>query len=431
MFRKMKITVSKLQRIILYFMIFYVFNKNLFDLITFGYSKILYYALVFIGASICMIKLSMNSRYRKIVISFILYVIVIIINGLLYADIEHMTVGIIEYITYPLSFFALLFYFKSVNNYYKLFVRIMYWSGFTSILAIIEYLTKKSLLTQTASSMYTYYDGLRSFRAIVFVGSPMMLGILLAVSLIITIYFAAIFKNKKFYVIILLNFLGLMATGSRGPLLFCIVGIAVMYIYFFKQKIVGRNTFIKIFVFIIALFFFTILLIINPDFSIGVPAIDTLISRFSSVFNTKEFGNAERLNLWSYYLNKFFQKPFLGYGIATTSALISTNVYATYNNVVTESGVIARLVETGILGTLTYYSFMFIVLKSSINGSLKSKYKGSYRNTAIFVIGVVVLILLEDIILQISLDMFCTFALWMILSFSLSMRMKNEGGKMN
>ena len=407
-------------------MIFYVFNKNLFDLVTFGLAKTVYYTIVFIGTALCMIKLALNSKYRKIVISFVLYVTVIIVNGLLYADAEHMSVGMIEYITYPLAFFALLYYFKAVNNYYKLFLRVIYWSGITSVLAVIEYLTKRSLLTQTASSMYTYYDGVSSFRAVVFVGSPMMLGILLAVSLIVAVYFVNVYKKKNIYKIIMLDLVGLMATGSRGPLLFCIIGISVMYIYFFKQKIVGKNTFIRISFLIIILFLFVMILIIKPDFSVGIPAIDTLISRFSSVFNTKEYGNAERLTLWSYYLNKFSKKPIMGYGIATTSALISTNAYATYNNVVTESGVIARLVETGIMGTLTYYGFIFVVLKSSIQGSLKKKYKGTYRNTAIFVVGVVVLILLEDIILQISLDLFCTFALWLILAFSLSMRMKNE-----
>ena len=422
----MKISVSKLQKIILYFMIFYVFDKNLFDLVTFGVSKIAYYAIVFVGAILCLIKLSLNSKYRKIVASFILYVAVIIANGLLYADAEHMSVGIIEYITYPLAFFALLYYFNSVNDYYKLFLRIIYWSGFTSILAVIEYLTRKSLLTQTASSMYTYYNGLSSFRAVVFVGSPMMLGILLAVSLIVAVYFLNVFKNKKLCKIVVLDLMGLMATGSRGPLLFCVVGIAVMYIYFFKQRIVGKSTFIKIFFLVMVALLFTLGLIVNPDFSIGIPAVDTLISRFSSVFNTKEYGNAERLTLWTYYLNKFSKRPIMGYGIATTSAAISTNAYATYNNIVTESGVIARLVETGLMGTLTYYGFMFVVLKCSIQGSLKMRYKGTYRNTAIFVVGVIVLILLEDIILQISLDLFCTFAVWMILAFSLSMRMKSE-----
>lgn len=406
-------------------MIFYVFDKNLIDLMTFGLSKTLYYAIVFIGAILCMIRLAANSKYRKIVVYFVVYVAVIIVNGILYADAEHMSVGVIEYISYPLAFFALLYYFRAEKNYDKLFLRIVYWGGITSILAVIEYLTKKSLLTQTASSMYTYYNGLSSFRAVVFIGSPMMLGILLAVSLIVAVYYLNVYKKRKLYIIVILDLMGLMATGSRGPLLFCIVGIAVMYIYFFKQKIVGKNTFLKIILLVMLAFLFVVILIINPEFSIGVPAIDTLISRFSSVFNTKEYGNAERLTLWAYYLNKFSQKPIMGYGIATTSALIATNTYATYNNIVTESGVIARLVETGLMGTLTYYCFMLTVLESSIQGSLKTKYEGTYRNTAIFVIGVVVLILLEDIILQISLDLFCTFALWMILAFSLSMRMKS------
>ena len=421
----MKISISKLHRIILYFMIFYVFDKNLIDLMTFGLSKTLYYAIVFIGAILCMIRLAANSKYRKIVVYFVVYVAVIIVNGILYADAEHMSVGVIEYISYPLAFFALLYYFRAEKNYDKLFLRIVYWGGITSILAVIEYLTKKSLLTQTASSMYTYYNGLSSFRAVVFIGSPMMLGILLAVSLIVAVYYLNVYKKRKLYIIVILDLMGLMATGSRGPLLFCIVGIAVMYIYFFKQKIVGKNTFLKIILLVMLAFLFVVILIINPEFSIGVPAIDTLISRFSSVFNTKEYGNAERLTLWAYYLNNFSQKPIMGYGIATTSALIATNTYATYNNIVTESGVIARLVETGLMGTLTYYCFMLTVLESSIQGSLKTKYEGTYRNTAIFVIGVVVLILLEDIILQISLDLFCTFALWMILAFSLSMRMKS------
>lgn len=421
----MKISISKLHRIILYFMIFYVFDKNLIDLMTFGLSKTLYYAIVFIGAILCMIRLAANSKYRKIVVYFVVYVAVIIVNGILYADAEHMSVGVIEYISYPLAFFALLYYFRAEKNYDKLFLRIVYWGGITSILAVIEYLTKKSLLTQTASSMYTYYNGLSSFRAVVFIGSPMMLGILLAVSLIVAVYYLNVYKKRKLYIIVILDLMGLMATGSRGPLLFCIVGIAVMYIYFFKQKIVGKNTFLKIILLVMLAFLFVVILIINPEFSIGVPAIDTLISRFSSVFNTKEYGNAERLTLWAYYLNKFSQKPIMGYGIATTSAQIATNTYATYNNIVTESGVIARLVETGLMGTLTYYCFMLTVLESSIQSSLKTKYEGTYRNTAIFVIGVVVLILLEDIILQISLDLFCTFALWMILAFSLSMRMKS------
>ena len=132
-------------------MIFYVFDKNLIDLMTFGLSKTLYYAIVFIGAILCMIRLAANSKYRKIVVYFVVYVAVIIVNGILYADAEHMSVGVIEYISYPLAFFALLYYFRAEKNYDKLFLRIVYWGGITSILAVIEYLTKKSLLTQTAS----------------------------------------------------------------------------------------------------------------------------------------------------------------------------------------------------------------------------------------------------------------------------------------
>lgn len=291
----MRISISKLHRIILYFMIFYVFNKNLFDFVTFNITKSVYYVVVFIGAEICLTKLILNSKYRKIAMAFILYVGVILANGLLYADAEHMSVGVIEYITYPLVFFALLYYFKSINDYYRLFLSIIYWSGLTSILAVVEYITKKSLLTQTASSMYTYYNGLSSFRAVVFVGSPMMLGILLAVSLLVTVYFVNAYKNKKLYKIIVLDLLGLMATGSRGPLLFCFVGIVIMYVYFFKLRMVGKSTFIKILLLVMVAFSFTMVLLINPEFSIGIPEVDTLISRFSSVFNTKEYGNAERL----------------------------------------------------------------------------------------------------------------------------------------
>lgn len=422
----MKISISKLRRILLYFMIFYIFDKNLIDSLTFGLSKLLYYGVVFAGAVLCIIELFLSSKYRKIVVAFVAYMATILANGILYADLEHMSVGVIEYITYPLAFFALLYYFKSLNNYKKLFLAVIYWGGLTSVLAVIEYLTKRSILTKTASSMYTYYDGISSFRAVVFVGSPMMLAVLLAVSLIVTIYFLNVYKNKKLYAIVVLDLMGLMSTGSRGPLLFCIAAIAVMYIYFLKQQIVGRNTVIRILLLITAVLAFLLVLVIDPNFSVGIPAIDNLISRFSSVFNTKEHGNAERLTLWSYYLNKFFRKPIMGYGIATTSALIASNTYATYNNIVTESGVIARLVETGLAGTLTYYTFLFMVLWISIHGSLKKEYKKTYRNTAILVIGVVILILLEDIILQISLDIFCTFALWMILAFSLSLKMKNE-----
>ena len=411
----MKISIPKVQEFILYVMVFYVLNKNLWDWLLKGLFKNMYYVMVAVGFLLCFIHFFSNKKIRAIFITFFLYAFVIVVNGFVLSNGEQRSVGYIEYITYPMAFFALLFYMKGCKNINKLLNNMIIWSAFTSVLAIIEYAMRKSILPDFEGRIYTFDNGSTSYRSTVFIGSPMMLGVVLGVVLLIAVYYYHLLKNKVYRYIIILDFIGLFCTGSRGPLICTVLGIIIMYYYYYRKGNLKKNTMVLIFLLAMFSIFFVLALALFPNVKTGNNTIDFMIYRFSSAFNFQtEWGNVERSARWEYYINMFLDKPISGYGIATTSAAVETNKAVSIHGITTESGVLARLVETGLIGTISYYLFIILCIKNVLKKNIKY-----LSDEQIVVVGGIALILVEDIILQISLDLFCTFIFFFIMAYGI------------
>ena len=153
------------------------------------------------------------------------------------------------------------------------------------------------------------------------------------------------------------------------------------------------------------------------DVKTGIDGIDTIIKRFGNTFNSKESGNTARIMIWTYYLNEFIVSPYIGRGIAITSNLVTNNLShfnGLFTIAVAESGLLTRLVETGLIGTVLYYVFIIKCAKNSFKRKVYANNRLLNLNN-ILVIGVLIIFFLEDIILQISTDIFANFIVLMIL----------------
>ena len=404
---------------LIYYMIIYILNKSLWDHFLGSVGKGLYYAILLscaIGGIITLIK---KKESRRIVVFFLIYILVVVLNGFFIANYEQRHVGFMEYIVYPLAFFAVIYCMNIKKDYKSVFLLFVYWGGITSLLALIEYTRKAPLISSMVNYEYHYYNGksiITAYRPFVFIGSPMVLAVLLGISIILCVYFSEFENRKKMRLLIPIMLLGIFATGSRAPLLSTVIGITLMYYYKAKIGKGNKKLLLGILVAIFGILFLVVFTTLFPNFKTGILFFDTVYSRFATTFDFKqEWGNVERLARWGYYLNRFIRNPVIGYGIASTSAAVASNTYATAHGVTTESGIIGRLVETGLIGCIPYYCMFFYVIIFSLK-RLKG-YTKSGKNSIMFaLIGIISLFLVEDAVLQVSLDIFATFSVWLFLA---------------
>ena len=412
---------NKYKYFFLYIIVIYILNKNLWDFLLGALGKIVYYFIIAIFGIAGLMSFFRKKETRKIAIAFILYVVVIVLNGFVISNSDQRAVGLMEYLVYPLPFFAITYLMNMKQNYNGILIMFVRWGVFTSLLAIVEFIRKVPLISNVASTTYHYYNGrvvVSAYRPVVFIGSPMILAILLGIALVLAVYLYEFEKKRKYRYSIFLILIGILTTGSRAPLLSAVIGIIIMF--FYKEQLGrGNKKFILgITLSAVCLFAFFILSQVFPNFKTGISLIDTIVLRFSTTFNFQhEWGNVERLARWSYYIGQFFKKPIVGYGIASTSAAVTSNQLVTLHGITTESGVLARLVETGIIGTSLYYYVFFLSISLSFK-RLKKRVRNGDNEYFFAFIGCVWLFIIEDMVLQVSLDIFATFAIWFIVAFA-------------
>ena len=396
-------------------------NKNLWDYMFGALAKNLYYLLLF-ALGICgLVMFIRKKETRMISVSFIIYAVVIVLNGYLIANAEQRSEGFVEYLVYPLPMFALAYCMNYKHTYTGIIKIMPYWGVITSLLAGLEYFTKTPILPTSYEGIYRFFDGSTSFRSVVFIGSPMILSVLLGISLITAIYLSEFEKNKNYKKYIPIIFLGILFTGSRGPLVSTLMGIILMY--YLRAKHERKNK--KIIGFFVWSFFLLFLILLKmslfPDFETGISFVDNTISRFGSSFNLSEWGNKERILRWTYYINQFIKYPLFGYGIASTSASVISNAKVTLHGITTESGVLARLVETGVVGVIPYYCMFICSIKISI--SQLKRDVGKLNQSIFYIIsGILCLYIVENLILQISLDIYCTFFAWLFIAYGINVK---------
>ena len=420
-----KSKIEKIKNILLWVIVMYILNKGLCDWATLGVSKIVYYSVIAASAMFGMINLFFKKSTRVIVILFGAYALISLINGVCLSNWEQFRVGVIQYITYPLPFFALSYLMGEKKDFSKLLYGIVIWGAVTSLLAMYEYFSLQSILPGFEEIYYKYQNGTVVYRATVYIGSPLFLGVLLGAALIVASFL--FYRKRKWWILATtpLIFAGILCTGSRGPLLCSVGGIVVMFGTIAIQNGISKRLRKIMGIVGVTAAVCVVILFAVPNLSTGNEQIDFFIYRFTSAFDFKtEWGNLERLKRWTYYLGLFMEQPMFGYGLASTSAMVKSNQMVTSHGITTESGILGRLVESGIVGTLAYYLFLSACIWKGFKGICKRENRRT--ETRYMVIGIIALLLVEDIILQVSLDIFCNFLMWFVLAYALNQTMDGK-----
>lgn len=158
-------------------------------------------------------------------------------------------------------------------------------------------------------------------------------------------------KNSLFLVLVML--VALLLTGKRGPLIFCIAGIFIVYYISLSNR--PHSRWIRIIGVILAAFIVGIIVFAY------VPALGTFINRF---IETNESGDVTlgRTKYWLLALDNFKKNPLfgIGWGKFETMAMAMYDKSADVHNVYLQ-----LLCETGLVGTITFIMFAFVSLKAA------------------------------------------------------------------
>lgn len=151
-------------------------------------------------------------------------------------------------------------------------------------------------------------------------------------------------QNKVFNIIVVLLLLFfILLTGSRGALIFVILSIAII----FRKKIFNL---------------LIIAILVGLILSVFIDSLSQEITIFERLIDLKE-GDSSRENLIMQTLFVFFKEPILGMGITGFQELMNLyfNEHKDSHNVL-----ITNLAIGGVLSSLFYILFLFILLKDSL-----------------------------------------------------------------
>lgn len=197
------------------------------------------------------------------------------------------------------------------------------------------------------------------------------IGVITSVTFILLMYDVLIKKGKTKILIIILSIIPLivsLGTGSKKAILVIALGLALIFIEKFKEKITIKN------IITIFMFFAGIIVIIGLLSKSGY--LNTISSRFETMINT--FLN-EDTTTGSTYIRKsfirggmeaFFESPLLGIGL-NNSYIITHELFG--EKTYLHCNYVELLACTGIIGfSLFYYIYYYVIINCIRNKNVKN-----------------------------------------------------------
>ena len=289
-----------------------------------------------------------------------------------------------------------------------------------SLISIFEFVTRTQLFVIGERQFVQQQWGDNSLRTYGLSGNYFLLAEILCLCGLAALY-QFIDKRKKHYLIVfLLISVGVFTTGSRGYYVSYFVGICVMLYLNAKKQGMRSSTVIKgmIFAIVVAALFFCVF---ETSCLTGIDFIDTILSRCRSIVDfSGNAANVTRYSIWLKSIQRWLGHFWLGSGAQCTDVR-----YSNYTSV-TESGLLKRLVELGLVGTLLQYASMLVPI---VNGVKRYKKAPTEFYPFIFFISLIAALLVEDIVLQQYTSMEYTIFIWSAISFLLTTKRKEDLGK--
>lgn len=405
---------KKISYYMLLILMIYFCTKMLWDSITNDFTE--YFSLLLIMSGFLMSILRIRKKSIGLLCIFLVFSMYIIFNALFLTDITHLKRGIYEYIFYVSIYFATIGFLKNISlkQLTKIFEILCYVSLFLSILTLIEYIRGVAFISTDGEIAYgTFISGYGyTFRCKVFTRSYLSHGMVMGILSLINLYMYRINKGKRWLIFYILCIIAVLLTSSRGPLVATSIATAYFMIDLEKLKRCKKSTLINSLLIGMGGLSFIYMLFGN-DITFENNTIMYFVSRIRNIFNwSGDAGNLGRMHRWETYWNYFKSHNMLfGSGVSVTG----TSGCTTLNMGTTESGILKRLVELGIVGTGLYYIFVSIAMYTPIK-RLKSVKNEKITSLKKLSIAVLLSVLIDDCILQITEEIMVSFYFWVFLA---------------
>ncbi len=405
LYLKMKIRLSNNLIIIILYM--YILNKLLWDkMVPFVFTTL------FFGVSILFFaKFIHNNSHSKLTIRllviYVFFSIYVMANAFVQDTNIQMIRSFYEYILYVVVFFSMAYLLRKCD--YLMISKYVAYSGVVvTLLSWYEYFSKSYLISQHDYSRSILYGGAYAFRACVFSRSVLAHGVILGVYAIFFFYLYICEKKSIYFIATVISYVSILTTSSRGPLVSTGVALVIMFMINARQS--GRKS-IKNYGAILLLVVAIILIVIflTSSFMTTNEMINYFLVRMRNIINWKgDGGNVGRINRWNDAISWFKMNPLFGIGPSKTGS------WGTGSIGVTESGVLKRLCELGIVGFILHYMFVGLIVIKAIRS-----YKFlNNANQRIFIcnLGLLVAVLINDCILQSTEEIMVSFIMWTALA---------------
>lgn len=384
-------------------MIIYITSKMLWDKIPMIF-EMLFLVMNFWFAINFLQKYIIESKIDKLILGLAILWIYVLANAVVLDTKQQLMRALYEYVYY--SFFAMsLFYIYSKVNVICSMKIISVWGIIISLLSWYEYLSKTYLLRDLSGYGNIGRAGQYGFRSAVFTRSFISHGVILGIFSLINIFLWYKLKKKRYIIFSIFAYASILTTGSRGPLVAFSGAILVLYIFdaFYVKKIPFKKIRVQ---FTLGLLFILLLVLFSVDFKMPDSTLSYFVFRIKNIVNWKgDAGNAGRLLIWNNAIHDWFaSSPLVGIGASQTGS------WGTGSLGVTESGVLKRLCELGIVGVVINYSIIGLVVINSIKTLKRNNNNNQYE--LLFWLGIFVGVFINDITVQSTEEIMVAFWYW-------------------
>lgn len=345
----------------------------------------------------------------KEIICLILFYVYVVVNSWYFGDSELLYYGLERYIFLTLPIFIIPLINTRINWLYVLKCLTAF-GIIDSLISIYEFITYNAVfpLANISEDISIQMSNYKIIRTYGLNGNYFLLAEILCVCGFAAYYLYKFEKKRSALFALVIISIGVLTTGSRGYYVAYMVGLLVLYISEAKYHYISQSQLFKV-VFIILIALLALWFLLGTNYMLGIPSIDTILTRMRQIFAwTGEDANEARLIKWQWSSQQWKNSFWFGYGACSTDTRYSGFIS------VTESGLLKRLVELGLVGTvMQYYTFFHPLIKG-----LKEYNKAIKKNPmVIFFLTVILCFLVEDLILQRYTELEYTIILWCSVSY--------------
>lgn len=274
--------------------------------------------------------------------------------------------------------------------------------------SIIEFITSTQMfpISGQENDVFMTISDYNIIRTYGLNGNYFVLAEILSVCGLAAFYLFKFDKSKFALISFIVISIGVFTTGSRGYYVSYIIGL--LFLYLSTGKGFKKQQIYKV-CFILVLITLAVYFLIGTDITTGIDFIDNILSRARLIFDwDSEIANVHRVEKWANAIQSWGNNILFGNGASCTEPR-----YSHYTSV-TESGVLKRLVELGLVGTVLQYATMFVPLSAGVKRYRRSEKKDTL---VIFFLSVIITFLVEDIVLQRYVSVEYTIILWTAISY--------------